>query len=133
MLIQELKISVGLFFCKSRKVLKLDELVSKEPVIEVQRNSAADLSRGLSEMHIDGMSLTSDKTVETLNSQVMDSARQNARTEIGLDEAAQVCHPQNIIEREDCKVAQDEEIELEELWKICKRNLAMVPLEASAH
>lgn len=125
------------FFCKSRKVLKLDELVSQEPVIEVQRNSAADLSRGLSEMHIDGMSLTnipaSDKTLETLNSQVMDSARQNARTEIGLDEAAQVCHPQSIIEREDCKVAQDEEIELEELWKICKRNLAMVPLEASAH
>lgn len=125
------------FFCKSRKVLKLDELVSQEPVIEVQRNSTADLSRGLSEMHVDGMSLTnipaSDKTVETLNSQVMDSAGHNARTEIGLDEAAQVCHPQNIIEREDCKVAQDEEIELEELWKICKRNLAMVPLEATAH
>lgn len=123
------------FFCKSRKVLKLDELVSQEPVI--QRKSAADLNPGLSEMHVDDMSLSnvpaSDKTVETFKSHVMDAARQNGRTEIGLDAAAQVCHPHNIIEIEDCKVAQDEEIELEELWKICKRNLAVVSLEASAH
>lgn len=125
------------FFCKSRKVLKLDELVSQEQVTEVQRNSAADLNLGHSEMHVDDMSLsnvpTSDKTAETYKSQVMDAARQNARTEICLDEAAQVCHPHNIIEREDCNVAQDEEIELEELWKICKRNLAVAPMEASAH
>lgn len=123
------------FFCKSRKALKLDEVVSQEPVI--QRKSAADLNPGLSEMYVDDMSLSnvpaSDKTTETFKSHVIDAARQSSRTEIGLDEAAQVYHPHNIIEREDCKVAQDEEIELEEQWKICKRNLAGVSMEASAH
>lgn len=45
------------FFCKSHEVFKLNELVNQEPVIEIQRNCAVGLSRELSEMHVDGMSL----------------------------------------------------------------------------
>lgn len=37
---------------------------------------------------------------------------------LNLHEAAQVIHPQKIIERKDCKVSQNKENELEELWKI---------------